>query len=82
MFPSIGPQRILDVGCGSSSWLAAAGPDFGQKLENYLATAFETGFGVDYVDIWESRSTEGLEEQPSLYECEVVSMVRRCWNGK
>lgn len=51
--------------------------DYEQKLENFVSAAFDAGFDVDYVGIWEqgAKSKEEIEKFWNIYKKEIISKL-------
>lgn len=49
--------------------------DYDKKLLNYVAAAFDTGFDVDYINIWERGNSTEMEKLWQIYKKEIIFAI-------
>jgi len=60
-------KEILGVDLRSS--------EYERKLENYVAAAYDTGFDLNYLAMWEKGKTEGMENFWEIYKKEIENSL-------
>ena len=56
---------------------ANADPDYEKKLQNYVASAYDTGFDVDYLGAWEQGKSELVGSLWQTYKKEIERVLSK-----
>jgi len=51
-------------------------PEYERRLENYVSAAYDVGFSLNYLAMWEKRKPEGLEKFWETYKEEIEDALR------